>query len=122
MPIQWPRKLNFQHKIIEKKLFLCPSPLPFLINIQKKRRNSIRALCLEFRAAEEGKTGVKTFILQRVQPPSPPPPQRAQSPASLFLTFPANTRWNTRCPQRLRPFGIQQTVFTPEPVHHFRSL
>lgn len=66
MPIQWPHKLNFCHKIIEKKWFLSPLRLffffflvSFLINIQKEGRNSIRVLCLEFRAVGKGRWVLK---------------------------------------------------------------
>lgn len=105
MPIQWPRKLNFQHKIIEKKLFLRHPPhffSPLLNKYSEREKEFNPSAMFGIQGGRGGKTGVKTFILQRVQPP----PQRAQSPASRSLTFSSNTRWNTPCPQRLRPFGI----------------
>lgn len=69
MPIQWPRKLNFQHKIIEKKLFLPsapPPPLLFaleLLNKYSKRGKEFNPSAMfGIQNGREGKMGVKTFI------------------------------------------------------------
>lgn len=106
MPIQWPHKLNFQHKIIEKKLFLRlplpffpPSLREFLNKYSEREKEFNPSAMFGIQGGRGGKTAVKTFILQRVQPPSSPPCLRA----SRFLTFSSNTRRNAPCPQRLRP-------------------
>lgn len=74
--------------------------MSFLINIQKGKEFNLSAM-VGIQGGREGKMGVKTFILQRVQPPLCLRELRV-SVSDIFAAI----RWNTWCPQRLCPFWI----------------
>lgn len=73
----------------------------------------------------EGKMGVKTFILQRVQWVQLPPCLRGENYASRFLTFSATSGGIRAASPEAAPFlnsKVWQTFFIYEPVHRFRWL
>lgn len=75
MPIHWPHKLKFHHKIIEMKLFQ-----PFFPSCERLNKYSVRvkqfnpSVMFGTQNGGEGKMGVKTFIMESLPPPPPPSP------------------------------------------------
>lgn len=62
MPIQWPHKLNFHHKIIEMKLFQPFFSCDLLNKYSERGKEFNPSAVFGIQNGREGKMGVKTFI------------------------------------------------------------
>lgn len=111
MPIHWPHKLNFHHKIIENEIistFFSPS-CELLNKYSERAKEFTPSAVFGIQNGGEGKMAVKTSVVE----PLPPPRPHVGDSASQFLAFlPTSSRikeWR-KWPDSMFFFWINSTA------------